>query len=191
MCACAANVLHSRQLLLPLILSTHLGRLHNRIFSPEEDGGFYINTGALEFRENKKVVYNLSLDEEDAENNVVAKKVKKPKMEEPVIEQERTPLADRRNRGVRGGSKLSNSTSNLSLEISSIRSQDSLLLGESLTKWHILSNSKPGVFKTEVDGVIVDLKESYVKLTNFTKDSLRSTITPTVVTDQKSVILLL
>ena len=44
-------------------------------------GGFYINTGALEFKENKKAVYNLSSDEEDAENNVVAKKVKKPKKE--------------------------------------------------------------------------------------------------------------
>ena len=111
--------------------------------------------------------------------------------EEPVMEHERKPLDDLRNRGVRGGSKLSNSTSNLSLETSSIRCQDrsfstpllsksgketfddisrtfesSLLLGESLTKRHRLSSSKACAFETEVDGVIVDLKESYVKLTN-------------------------
>ena len=47
-------------------------------------GGFYINTGALEFKENKKAIYNLSSDDEDAENNVVAKKVKKPKKEPTV-----------------------------------------------------------------------------------------------------------
>ena len=36
LCACAANVLHSRQLLLPLTLSTHLSWLYNRIYSPEK-----------------------------------------------------------------------------------------------------------------------------------------------------------
>lgn len=44
-------------------------------------GGFYINTGALEFKENKKAVYNLSSDEEDVEKESLKKKVKKPKKE--------------------------------------------------------------------------------------------------------------
>ena len=46
-------------------------------------GGFYINTGALEFKENKKAVYNLSSDEEDVEKEKepLNKKVKKPKKE--------------------------------------------------------------------------------------------------------------
>ena len=44
-------------------------------------GGFYINTGALEFKENKKAIYNLSSDEEDVEKEPLKTKVKKPKKE--------------------------------------------------------------------------------------------------------------
>jgi hypothetical protein len=104
--------------------------------------------------------------------------------EEPTAEQERMPLADLRNRlgishlPVLSGSKFSNSTSNLSLDISSIRSQirststpllsrsekeneifdesnvsstfgSSLLLGESPSKRHKLSNSTSDVSLNE------------------------------------------
>ena len=104
--------------------------------------------------------------------------------EEPTVEQERMPLADLRNRlgishlPVITGSKFSNSTSNLSLDISSIRSQirststpllsrsekenetfdesntsstfgSSLLLGESPSKRHKLSNSTSDVSLNE------------------------------------------
>ena len=105
--------------------------------------------------------------------------------EEPTVEQERMPLADVRNRlsffphlPVITGSKFSNSTSNLSLDISSIRSQirststplllrsekenetfdesntsstfgSSLLLGESPSKRHKLSNSTSDVSLNE------------------------------------------
>ena len=104
--------------------------------------------------------------------------------EESTVEQERMPLADLRNRlgishlPVITGSKFSNSTSNLSLDISSIRSQirststpllsrsekenetfdesnvsstfgSSLLLGESPSKRHKLSNSTSDVSLNE------------------------------------------
>ena len=104
--------------------------------------------------------------------------------EESTVEQERKPLVDMRNRlgfthlPVITGSKFSNSTSNLSLDISSIRSQirststplllrsekenetfdesntsstfgSSLLLGESPSKRHKLSNSTSDVSLNE------------------------------------------